>query len=66
MTEILTKPVSAPNVWTGNELADACGWIIRFTEEDFADGHHMLPAAAGRYSRWLAAERLKPWLASVR
>ena len=37
MTEILTEPVSAPNVWTGDELANAGRWIIRFTEEDFTD-----------------------------
>ena len=37
MTEILTEPVSAPNVWRGDELADADRWIIHFTEEDFAD-----------------------------
>jgi hypothetical protein len=37
VTEILTERVSAPNVWTGEELADAGRWIIRFTEEDFAD-----------------------------
>jgi len=27
-----------------------------FTEEDFADGHHLLPAGAARFSRKLAAE----------
>jgi hypothetical protein len=37
MTEILTEPVSAPNVWRGGELTDTGQWIIRFTEEDFAD-----------------------------
>ena len=37
MTEILTEPVSAPNVWRGDEFADAGRWIIRFAEEDFAD-----------------------------
>jgi hypothetical protein len=34
---ILTEPVSAPSVWRGDELADTGRWIIRFTEEDFAD-----------------------------
>jgi hypothetical protein len=37
VTEILTEPVSAPNVWRGGDLADTSGWIIRFAEEDFAD-----------------------------
>ena len=37
MTEIVTKPVPGPNVWRGSELADGGRWIIRFTEEDFAD-----------------------------
>jgi hypothetical protein len=37
VTEILTEPVSAPNVWRGDDLAATGGWIIRFTEEDFAD-----------------------------
>jgi hypothetical protein len=35
-------------------------WVV---DDDFADGQHLLPAAAARYSRWLAEERLKPWLA---
>ncbi|MCS6864713.1 MAG: hypothetical protein RMJ56_17955 [Gemmataceae bacterium] len=33
-----------------------------FTEDDFADGHHILPAAAARYSRWLAQTHLQSWL----
>jgi hypothetical protein len=37
VTEILTEPVSAPNVWRGDELADTGRWIIRFAEEDLAD-----------------------------
>ena len=37
MTEILTEPVSGPHVWTGDQLAGAGCWIVRFTEEDFAD-----------------------------
>jgi hypothetical protein len=37
-----------------------------FAERDFADGHHMLPPAAARYSRWLADRHLRPWLARVR
>jgi hypothetical protein len=37
VTDILTEPVLAPNVWRGDELAGGGGWIIRFTEEDLAD-----------------------------
>ncbi len=37
MTEILTGPVSDPNVWRGDELGDAGRWTLHFTEEDFAD-----------------------------
>jgi hypothetical protein len=32
-------------------------------ESQFADGHHLLPGAARRYSRWLADTHLRPWLA---
>jgi hypothetical protein len=31
---------------------------------DFADGYHMLPYGAATYSRWLADNHLRPWLAS--
>jgi hypothetical protein len=34
VAQTLTEPVSAPNVWTGDELSGAGRWIIRFTEED--------------------------------
>jgi hypothetical protein len=37
VAEILTEPVSAPSVWRGDELAGTDRWIIRLTEEDFAD-----------------------------
>jgi Taurine catabolism dioxygenase TauD, TfdA family len=37
VTEILTEPVSAPNVWRGDELAEDGRWVIRLTEEDLAD-----------------------------
>jgi hypothetical protein len=37
VTEILTEPVSGPNVWRGDALADTDRWVARFTEEDFAD-----------------------------
>jgi hypothetical protein len=32
-------------------------------EDEFIDGHHQLRSGAERYSRWLADEHLKPWLA---
>lgn len=35
-----------------------------FSEDDFADGHHMLRPAATRYSRWLADAHLRPWSAT--
>ena len=35
-------------------------------EEDFADGYHLLPSGAARYSRWLAETHLKSWLAPDR
>ncbi|QJW95357.1 hypothetical protein [Frigoriglobus tundricola] len=34
-------------------------------EADFADGFHLLPAGAAKYSRWLAERHLKPWLAEA-
>jgi len=37
VAEILTEPVSTSSVWRGDELTDASRWVIRFTEEDFAD-----------------------------
>lgn len=36
-----------------------------FAEEDFADGHHLLPAAAARFTRHLTEQHLRPWLAEV-
>jgi len=35
--EILTEPVSAPSVWSGDDLSDASRWIMQFAEEDFAE-----------------------------
>lgn len=35
------------------------------TNDDFADGYHLLPAGAAKYSQWLAETHLKPWLAEV-
>ncbi len=37
-----------------------------FAEDDFADGHHLLPAAATQFSRDFANQHLKPWLANGR
>ena len=37
VAEILTEPVSAMNVWRGDEFADAGRWLIGFSEDDFAD-----------------------------
>ncbi len=37
-----------------------------YAEEDFADGHHMLPPAARRFSQNLAERHIRPWLASAR
>lgn len=34
-------------------------------EADFADGYHMMPDGAAKYSRWLADAHLKPWLAEA-
>ena len=46
VTGILTEPVSGPNVWRGDELADDGRWIVRFTEEDFADFERALAHVA--------------------
>jgi hypothetical protein len=35
--DILTEPLVAPSVWRGDELSGSDGWIIHFTEDDFAD-----------------------------
>ena len=35
-------------------------------EDDFLDGYHLLRRGAERYSRWLADEHLRPWLAAHR
>jgi len=49
VTEILTESVSGPNVWTGDELADDSRWIVRFTEEDFADFGRALAHVAKKH-----------------
>ena len=35
------------------------------TDDDFADGYHLRDEGAVKYSRWLADNHLKPWLAEV-
>ncbi|HEY1188894.1 MAG TPA: hypothetical protein VGE74_14665 [Gemmata sp.] len=37
------------------------GW----DEMDFADGHHLLPPGAAKFSRRFAAQHLRPWFRSV-
>jgi len=39
---------------------------VGLAEEHFADGYHLLPGAAKKYSQWLAETHLKPWLAQSR
>lgn len=60
-----------PQVWAAGEtaLATLASELDvplfptnEYADADFVDGHHMLPAAAERYSRWLAENHLKPWL----
>jgi hypothetical protein len=51
--------------WLGSELG-----VTRFpapehlSDDDFADGHHLIRHGAAKYSRWLADTHLKPWLAA--
>lgn len=35
-------------------------------DSDFADGVHLLPAGAAKYSQWLADTQLRPWLAAIK
>jgi hypothetical protein len=46
--QILTEPVDAPSVWTGDELADGSRWIVPFSEDDFADFDRALAHLARR------------------
>lgn len=64
--------------WVNTELQSACTEFTReltrergvpvfpppdwLGDDDFADGQHLLPHAAAKYSRWLADTHLKPWL----
>jgi hypothetical protein len=50
-TDILTKPVSAPNVWRGDELADNRCWTVHFSEEDFADFERALAHVSKKHLR---------------
>lgn len=43
----------------GVPVFDAAGG---FAEDEFADGHHLLPAGAVRFSRRLAVEHLRGWV----
>lgn len=43
----------------GVPVFDAAGG---YTEDEFADGHHLLPAGAGRFSRRLAVDHLRGWV----
>jgi hypothetical protein len=47
----------APGVWRGDELADTDCWIIRFTEEDFADFERALAHAAQRQPKDITETR---------
>jgi hypothetical protein len=49
VAEILTEPVSAPDVWRGDEIAGAGDWVIRFTEDDFADFERALAHVAAKH-----------------
>jgi len=51
VTEILIDPVSALNVWRGDELAGGSRWVIRFTEEDFADFDRALSHVSEKHSK---------------
>jgi hypothetical protein len=52
----------------GRKLAAQLGVRIfpapeHLEDMDFADGYHLLPHGAPKYSRWLADNHLRPWLA---
>ncbi len=49
MTEIRTDLVSGPAVWRGDALADAERWVVRFTEEDFADFERALACVSEKH-----------------
>jgi hypothetical protein len=50
----------------GELRADVFPAPVHLAEDDFADGYHLLPAAAVKYSRWLADQHLKPWISRER
>ena len=39
---------------------------LHLEETEFADGYHLLPPGAARYSLWLADTHLRPWLARAK
>ncbi len=47
----------------GCRLIDCRRWM---EEEDFVDGHHLLPASGRRWTERLTREELQPWLAEQR
>jgi len=36
------------------------------TDEDFADGYHLIASGAAKYSKWLAEKHLKPWFDALK
>lgn len=46
----------------GAPVFDASGG---WAEDDFFDGHHMLPVGAAKFSRYFARVHLRPWLATA-
>jgi hypothetical protein len=67
----LYSPVSLEAIATySRQLSEEFGSPVfplptHLEEADFADGFHLLKPGAEKYSRWLAENHLKPWLAKV-
>jgi len=59
VNEILTEAVTGPSVWRGDELTDSDSWIIRFTEQDFADFERALRHASGKSADDLSGIRIE-------
>src|SRR5215469_8392735 len=59
VNEILTEAVTGPSVWRGDELADSDSWIIRFTEQDFADFERALTHVSGKSADDLSGIRIE-------
>jgi hypothetical protein len=51
VTEVLTEPIAAPNVWSGSELTDTERWIVPFTEEDLTDFERALALVSAKHFR---------------